>query len=169
MGPFLTGPQLAPCCRFPASASRWCGCSERSEPFAAIRSIVSPMGGFALTRHLPGLEVLYVSLGEYPTPIEHLPALGDVWLKREDLSSPIYGGNKIRTLENPVRRRARAGASSESGPSVPTAATRPWRAFFMRGESGEPGAVCFRNVRPPPARTTCARCRVRASKSFAAL
>ncbi|MEZ5993307.1 MAG: pyridoxal-phosphate dependent enzyme [Planctomycetota bacterium] len=57
------------------------------------------MGDFALTRHLPRLEVPYVSLGEYPTPIEHLPALGDVWLKREDLSSPIYGGNKIRTLE----------------------------------------------------------------------
>ncbi|MCB9893226.1 MAG: pyridoxal-phosphate dependent enzyme [Planctomycetes bacterium] len=57
------------------------------------------MTGFALTRHLPNVEVPHVSLGEYPTPIEHLPALGDVWLKREDLSSPIYGGNKIRTLE----------------------------------------------------------------------
>ena len=54
---------------------------------------------FALTRHIGGLDVPYISLGAYPTPITHLPALGDVWLKREDLSSPIYGGNKVRTLE----------------------------------------------------------------------
>ena len=54
---------------------------------------------FALSRHLPDIDVPHVKLGEYPTPIEHLPALGDVWLKREDLASPIYGGNKIRTLE----------------------------------------------------------------------
>ncbi|MCA8914208.1 MAG: pyridoxal-phosphate dependent enzyme [Planctomycetes bacterium] len=57
------------------------------------------MSDFALHRHLPQLELPHIQLGEYPTPIEHLPALGDVWLKREDLSSPIYGGNKIRTLE----------------------------------------------------------------------
>lgn len=54
---------------------------------------------FAISRHFPGLVVPHVTLGDYPTPIEHLPALGHVWLKREDLSSPIYGGNKIRTLE----------------------------------------------------------------------
>lgn len=57
------------------------------------------MNDFALNRHIPGLDVPHVSLGEYPTPIEHLSALGDVWLKREDLASPVYGGNKIRTLE----------------------------------------------------------------------
>lgn len=54
---------------------------------------------FALTRHLPGLNVPHVSLGQYPTPIEPMPGLGNVWLKREDLSSPVYGGNKLRTLE----------------------------------------------------------------------
>lgn len=53
---------------------------------------------FSLNRRL-NLDVPHVHLGEYPTPVEHLPALGDVWLKREDLSSPLYGGNKIRTLE----------------------------------------------------------------------
>ena len=57
------------------------------------------MADFALNRHLPDLNVPHVRLGEYPTPVEHLPALGDVWLKREDLSSPLYGGNKVRTLE----------------------------------------------------------------------
>jgi D-cysteine desulfhydrase len=54
---------------------------------------------FILKRHIPTLHVPYVRLGEYPTPIEHLAALGEVWLKREDLSSPLYGGNKVRTLE----------------------------------------------------------------------
>jgi D-cysteine desulfhydrase len=52
---------------------------------------------FILNRHLK-IDVPWVRLGEYPTPVEHLPAL-DVWLKREDISSPLYGGNKVRTLE----------------------------------------------------------------------
>lgn len=59
----------------------------------------APGDSFVLKRHLPNLDVPWVRLGDYPTPIEPLPALGEVWLKREDLSSPIYGGNKIRTLE----------------------------------------------------------------------
>lgn len=54
---------------------------------------------FALLRAVPSLQVPHLRLGEYPTAIEHLPALGDVWLKREDAASPIYGGNKLRTLE----------------------------------------------------------------------
>ncbi|MBX3460622.1 MAG: pyridoxal-phosphate dependent enzyme [Planctomycetes bacterium] len=54
---------------------------------------------FALLRALPNMDVPHVRLGDYPTAMEHLPALGDVWLKREDASSAIYGGNKIRTLE----------------------------------------------------------------------
>lgn len=47
-----------------------------------------------------------VSLGDFPTPVEPLSYLGPLkidpstlWVKREDMSSPIYGGNKIRTLE----------------------------------------------------------------------
>ncbi len=57
-------------------------------------------------------------LGDFPTPIESLaPALraagvrGEAWVKRDDLSSPVYGGNKVRTLEvlfaDAVRRGAR--------------------------------------------------------------
>lgn len=45
------------------------------------------------------MEVPHVALGEYPTPVTALPALPNVWLKREDASSPLYGGNKLRTLE----------------------------------------------------------------------
>jgi 1-aminocyclopropane-1-carboxylate deaminase/D-cysteine desulfhydrase-like pyridoxal-dependent ACC family enzyme len=42
-------------------------------------------------------------LGTYPTPIEHAPSLStaktDVWIKRDDLTAEIYGGNKVRKLE----------------------------------------------------------------------
>jgi len=46
------------------------------------------------------------SLGQWPTPLEPVPpalarALGleALWIKREDRSSPRYGGNKVRGLE----------------------------------------------------------------------
>ena len=42
-------------------------------------------------------------IGVYPTPVERLPdALGrgrDAWVKRDDLTSGRYGGNKVRKLE----------------------------------------------------------------------
>jgi D-cysteine desulfhydrase len=40
-------------------------------------------------------------LGDWPTPVARLGRLGpgDLWIKRDDLSSPIYGGNKVRKLE----------------------------------------------------------------------
>lgn len=41
-----------------------------------------------------------LSLCALPTPVEALPALGPrAWLKRDDLSHPEYGGNKLRKLE----------------------------------------------------------------------
>lgn len=53
----------------------------------------------SLLQLLPGLRASHLPLGQYPTPVQHLPALGELWIKREDLSSPAYGGNKVRTLE----------------------------------------------------------------------
>lgn len=42
-------------------------------------------------------------LAELPTPVERAPwlddARGEVWIKRDDLSSPLYGGGKVRKLE----------------------------------------------------------------------
>jgi 1-aminocyclopropane-1-carboxylate deaminase/D-cysteine desulfhydrase-like pyridoxal-dependent ACC family enzyme len=39
-------------------------------------------------------------LGEWPTPIQRLDLpSSSLWVKRDDLSSPAYGGNKVRTLE----------------------------------------------------------------------
>lgn len=61
----------------------------------------------ALFRHVPGLrrQVPWANLGVWPTPVEPLTKLSaeiggaDIWVKREDRSSPVYGGNKVRTLE----------------------------------------------------------------------
>src|SRR5271167_4777426 len=44
-----------------------------------------------------------VQIGTYPTPVQHLAALSrpgtSLWVKRDDLTNPVYGGNKIRKLE----------------------------------------------------------------------
>jgi D-cysteine desulfhydrase len=47
----------------------------------------------------------YVSLGEFPTPVQKLDRIGRdlgmsrLYIKRDDLSGRIYGGNKVRKLE----------------------------------------------------------------------
>jgi D-cysteine desulfhydrase len=63
----------------------------------------------ALLRVLPTLveRLSWAELGRFPTPLEPLPelcaALGQsttaAFVKRDDLSSEVYGGNKVRTLE----------------------------------------------------------------------
>lgn len=56
-----------------------------------------------LFRRYPHLaeSLAVMSLGTYPTPVHplhHLDAV-NLWIKRDDLTSPVYGGNKIRKLE----------------------------------------------------------------------
>ena len=48
-----------------------------------------------LVRKLP-----YMDLGAFPTAVHPLKHLGveNLWIKRDDQSSPVYGGNKIRKL-----------------------------------------------------------------------
>jgi D-cysteine desulfhydrase len=40
-------------------------------------------------------------IGEYPTPVElhRLPGGEDLWIKRDDRTASLYGGNKVRKLE----------------------------------------------------------------------
>ncbi len=54
----------------------------------------------------PGLEnIPWLSLGEFPSDIEKMKNMGnahgfsDLYIKRDDRNSQIYGGNKIRKLE----------------------------------------------------------------------
>jgi len=60
----------------------------------------------ALFRVLAGAgpELPWALLGEFPTPVTPLPGSSRIpaelaFVKRDDLSSPVYGGNKVRTLE----------------------------------------------------------------------
>jgi 1-aminocyclopropane-1-carboxylate deaminase/D-cysteine desulfhydrase-like pyridoxal-dependent ACC family enzyme len=61
----------------------------------------------ALFGNYPSLQgkVPYVSLGDFPTPIEEAERLGRaihaprLFVKRDDLSGKPYGGNKVRALE----------------------------------------------------------------------
>lgn len=59
-----------------------------------------------LFRYYPVLEkaIPWIELADLPTPVEALatdssPVGADLWIKRDDKSSPIYGGNKVRKLE----------------------------------------------------------------------
>ncbi len=64
----------------------------------------------ALAARLPRL-----SLGEFPTPVTRLEGLGSelgmrhIYAKRDDLSSPLYGGNKVRKLELLLAQALRRG------------------------------------------------------------
>lgn len=69
----------------------------------------------------PGLQgkLPWNSLGNFPTPVIRLENLeksigftGQIWLKRDGLSSPLYGGNKIRKLEFELAEADSHGAKS---------------------------------------------------------
>ncbi|KMQ52459.1 D-cysteine desulfhydrase [Chitinispirillum alkaliphilum] len=58
-------------------------------------------------RYFPGLvgKLPFYSISTYPTPLKHLKNFSrnhentEIFIKRDDLSGTIYGGNKIRKLE----------------------------------------------------------------------
>ena len=58
----------------------------------------------------------YVSLGEFPTPVQKLDRLGkqlgldSLFVKRDDLSGKVYGGNKVRKAEFILGEAIHAGA-----------------------------------------------------------
>lgn len=68
---------------------------------------------------MPGLagRVPWRPLAHTPTPVEPCDAIagwlgrGDVWMKRDDLISPIYGGNKVRRYEFVLADAAERGAT----------------------------------------------------------
>lgn len=70
-----------------------------------------------LFEHYPLLKdtLPYKSIGNFPTPIEKLDHLGkslglrNLYIKRDDLSGKIYGGNKVRKLEFLLENALRLG------------------------------------------------------------
>lgn len=73
-----------------AAETRVVATSERDEPIP-------------LVRRFPALAAIpRARLGHFPTPVERLVGFRDVdslWVKHEDLSSDVLGGNKVRSLE----------------------------------------------------------------------
>jgi D-cysteine desulfhydrase len=72
-----------------------------------------------LLSHLPRLasELSFAPLGEFPTRVQPLSELvpelneRDAYVKRDDESAEVYGGNKVRTLELLFGRALDQGAS----------------------------------------------------------
>lgn len=67
----------------------------------------------ALWQLVPAAATLpWARLGAWPTPLTAASGAmaGRLWFKREDLASPRYGGNKVRTLEVVLGMAAAAGA-----------------------------------------------------------
>jgi 1-aminocyclopropane-1-carboxylate deaminase/D-cysteine desulfhydrase-like pyridoxal-dependent ACC family enzyme len=57
-----------------------------------------------------------ILLGEYPTPVASLPTVSlpgtAVWVKHDDVSAALYGGNKVRKLEYVLGDARARGAST---------------------------------------------------------
>lgn len=67
---------------------------------------------------LRGFDAPWVALGDFPTPVQPMRETGErlgapdaLWVKRDDLSAALYGGNKVRTLEALFGRAKAEGAS----------------------------------------------------------
>lgn len=60
-------------------------------------------------------KVPTMALGDFPTPVQHLETLStsrcDLWVKRDDLTHAVYGGNKVRKLERVLARAKSRGAT----------------------------------------------------------
>jgi D-cysteine desulfhydrase len=71
------------------------------------RLLLEKVGTLPLFKDYPRLagQLPHVSLGRFPTPVEKLEQVGNaiglnhLYIKRDDLSGDIYGGNKVRKLE----------------------------------------------------------------------
>jgi D-cysteine desulfhydrase len=77
---------------------------SRSNDFTSTEEMLSQSALFrahpSLAQHIP-----WTSLGDLQTPVEDLGFFlglpeGKLWVKRDDLTSRLYGGNKVRKLEH---------------------------------------------------------------------
>src|SRR4051794_21118915 len=106
----------------------------------------------ALFDCLPALRerVAWTPLGVFPTPVEDATRVltaallpGELWLKRDDLSSPIYGGNKLRLLEHVLARAVRGGATRVYSSGATGSNFAVATALHAPRVGLEPGAICF--------------------------
>jgi D-cysteine desulfhydrase len=68
-----------------------------------VRQVRQSARSFPLFGRFPALARLpRVELGSFPSPVSHVtdvPSGGEIWIKRDDLDAPEFGGNKVRALE----------------------------------------------------------------------
>jgi D-cysteine desulfhydrase len=101
---------------------------------------------------LPALvgRVAWAPLGVLPTPVEDATRVlaraslpGELWLKRDDLSSPIYGGNKLRLLEHLLGDAVQRGITHVYSSGALGSNFAVATALHAPRVGLEPGAICF--------------------------
>ncbi|HEU4535994.1 MAG TPA: pyridoxal-phosphate dependent enzyme, partial [Polyangiaceae bacterium] len=82
-----------------------------------VAAVAPPQRASPLLAELPELARLpFLPLLHGPTPVEPMDGLADyfgrggLWVKRDDVASPIYGGNKVRKFEFLLADALDAGA-----------------------------------------------------------
>lgn len=100
----------------------------------------------------PGLRrrVAWAPLGVFPTRVDDATRVlsgdglaGELWLKRDDQSSPIYGGNKLRLLEHVLAGALEAGANRVYASGATGSNFTVATALHAARVGLEPGAICF--------------------------
>jgi len=89
--------------------------NDATKPAARAATAAEPM---PLFKNFPALaaKLPHVSLGLFPTPVQKADELGSAlgldrfYIKRDDLSGAVYGGNKVRMLEFLLGGALRANA-----------------------------------------------------------
>lgn len=121
------------------------------------RAVVTSTGEVALTALFELLPVLaqriaWVPLAELPTPVQPAPgvlelaggsAASELWLKRDDCSSPVYGGSKLRLLEQLLGRAVQEGATDVYATGAVGSNFTLASALHAPRLGLSPGAICF--------------------------
>jgi 1-aminocyclopropane-1-carboxylate deaminase/D-cysteine desulfhydrase-like pyridoxal-dependent ACC family enzyme len=109
---------------------------------------------------LPALaqRVAWLPLGELPTPLTEASAVlrargqaGELWLKRDDQSSPVYGGSKLRLLEHLLAAAKQQGATEVYSTGAIGSNFATATALHAPRAGLTPGAICFPQALTPEA------------------
>jgi 1-aminocyclopropane-1-carboxylate deaminase/D-cysteine desulfhydrase-like pyridoxal-dependent ACC family enzyme len=114
----------------------------------------------ALFEQYPSLKekVPHIALGDFPTPVEELERLGQaidasrLYVKREDLSGKLYGGNKIRALEFLFGEAIHAGYKDVFALGFPASCQALAQAIYARELGLKSTAFLFPQIRSEQAR-----------------
>ncbi|MDF3066114.1 MAG: 1-aminocyclopropane-carboxylate deaminase [Polyangiaceae bacterium] len=102
----------------------------------------------ALFGFFPALagRVHHAVLAELPTRVEQADGVlrgADIWLKRDDTSSPVYGGTKLRLLEHLLGAARAAGATRVYSTGAVGSNFAEATALHAPRVALAPGAICF--------------------------